>query len=406
MIYHRVGVGLTVTLLSGVLWAADWPSPQNYADAIGSPTDGRFRASAVAGLEEAYLPPIFASSHAANLLRLKSGDVLCVWFSGSWEGNSDVAIVMSRLRAGAQQWSSPQVIDHHPGESYQNPVVFQAADGTLWIFHTTQPAGQGQANAKVLVTKSMDDGKTWSAPAVLFDQPGSFVRQPLVVLPHGRWLLPMYVTPSRGITKGAETNYSIVKISSDQGKHWRTCPIPNSNGYVQPDVVELQADHYVAFFRSRYADAIYKSQSNDGCTWTAPQKTQLPNNNSSIQATKLHDGNLVIAFNNVRATIAKGKPQAAPRKPLSIALSEDQGKTWRWVRDLETGISNARQTAVGQANRNVPGREEYSYPSVIQTADGKIVVAYTYRRFTIKVVRFDESWIKQGTTTGVFSGTQ
>jgi predicted neuraminidase len=125
--------------------------------------------------------------------------------------------MMARLPKGSKRWSEPQRIDHHPGESYQNPVLFQAPNGALWLIHTTQPAGQGQANAKVLVTKSADNGKTWTTPAVLFDQPGAFVRQPLVTMSNGDWMLPMYFTPSKGITKGAETNYSVIKISGDQG---------------------------------------------------------------------------------------------------------------------------------------------------------------------------------------------
>jgi predicted neuraminidase len=401
-------------LIFGLIVVAPlWVASQTASDAqtvpvnlkpVGSPVDGRFRASALPGLEETYLTPEFASSHAANLLLLKSGDLLCVWFSGSREGDSNVGIMMARLPKGSNQWSEPQRIDHHPGESYQNPVVFQAPNGALWLIHTTQPAGQGQANARVLLTKSADDGKTWTTPAVLFDQPGAFVRQPLVTMSNGDWMLPMYFTPSKGITNGAETNYSVVKISGDQGAHWKDCAIPESNGYVQPSVVRPQDGRYLAFFRSRYADYIYKSASSDGCTWTVPQKTQLPNNNSSIQVAKLTNGHLVIAFNNVRAVVTKGKPQTGPRKPLSVALSEDGGETWGWVRDLETGIPRAGELLPDPIKTEKPGREEYSYPSILQAADGKINVAYTYRRLTIKIVRFDESWLKTGTTTGTFTG--
>jgi predicted neuraminidase len=394
-------IALAVTAISPCA-AANTENPPDYSKALGTPADGRFRASGVPGLEEAYLAPEFPSSHAANLLRLKSGDLLCVWFSGSWEGSSDVGIMLSRLRKGSNQWSKPRRIDHHEGQSYQNPVIFQAPDGALWIFHTTQGAGQGQANANVLVTKSTDDGKTWSAPAVLFSKPGAFVRQPLVVMPDGDWLLPMYFTPSRGITKGAESNYPVMKISADHGAHWKTCAVPDANGYVQPSVVRVD-DHYVAFFRSRFADYIYKSTSKDGCTWAPPHKTKLPNNNSSIQVTKLADGHLVIAFNNVGSVTVKGKPKAGPRKPLTVALSEDGGNTWSGVRDLETGRPGVQMPA-DPLKKDRPGREAYSYPSILQAADGRIVVAYTYRRLTIKVVRFDEDWIRKGTTTGTFKG--
>jgi predicted neuraminidase len=363
----------------------------------GFPADGKYRPSSLPGVEEAYLTPVFASSHAANLLELKNGDLMCVWFSGTWEGNSDVAIMLARLPRGSSQWSNPRVVDHRIGESYQNPVLFEAPDGTLWIFHTTQPAGEGQANAKVMVTRSQDGGAHWSAPSILFDTPGAFVRQPLLAMPNGDWLLPMYVTPSRGITAGAETNYSVVKISADRGMHWRDCPVPESNGYVQPSVVRVSGG-YIAFFRSRFADFIYRSASQDGCAWTPPRKTQLLNNNASIQVEMLANGHLVMAFNNVGSVASDGKPKAGPRKPLSVALSKDNGTTWGWLRDLEAGPVAPEPGK--DPNRREPGREEYSYPSVTQSSDGKINVAFTYRRYTIKAVRFDEKWIEGGSTVG------
>jgi predicted neuraminidase len=44
------------------------------------------------------------------------------------------------------------------------------------------------------------------------------------------------------------------------------------------------------------------------------------------------------------------------------------------------------------------------YPSLPEDAQGKINVAYSYNRKTIKVVRFDEEWITQGHTQGKFKG--
>ncbi len=185
-----------------------------------SQLDGLFRASSTAGMEEAYLGKLFRISHAANLVKLKNGDLLCFWFSGAGEGESNVAIVMSRLANGSEQWSRTSEIDHQAGRSFQNPVGFQLPDGNLWLLHTSQPAGEGQTNAQVLYLTSNDFGQTWSVPLPLFTQPGSFVRQPPILLSEKNWLLPMYYTPSRTITEGAESHYSVVKITNDSGKHW------------------------------------------------------------------------------------------------------------------------------------------------------------------------------------------
>src|SRR5690242_9111794 len=169
-----------------------------YSKDIGAPTDGRLRPTRYRGVEEAYLPAIEPSSHAANLLVLKNGDLLCFWFTGTWEGQSGVGIAVSRLAHGSQQWSTPMLIDSKAGVSYQNPVPFQAPDGTVWLLHSEQGANKGETQSKVLVVKSKDNGKTWSQPQVLFSEPGSFTRHPIVVMPDGGWLLPMYMAVGKG----------------------------------------------------------------------------------------------------------------------------------------------------------------------------------------------------------------
>ena len=79
--------------------------------------------------------------------------------------------------------------------------------------------------------------------------------------------------------------------------------MPGSLGCVHMNIVPAaNGQSLLAFFRSRWADHIYRTQSDDGGrTWQTPQPTQLPNNNSSIQLTRLMNGHLAIVFNNVRA---------------------------------------------------------------------------------------------------------
>ena len=354
--------------------------------------DGTFRASTLKGMEEAYIPTLYASSHAANLLQLKNGDILCFWFSGEGEGHFN-AIVMSRLPKGSRQWSAPVQVAHQNHRSFQNPVAFQLPSGDIWLLHTSQVAGQWQAKAQVQFLVSSDAGNSWSTAKTLFGKPGSFTRQPPVLLSEKHWLLPIYYTPSRSITDGAESNYSAVEVTSDGGRHWKECLIPHSGGLVQQSIVRISQRRFLGFFRSRYADFIYESTSDDGCAWTPPAPTPLPNNNSSIQATRLKGGSVVLVFNDRSAGAVRDKPRTAPRTPLSIALSTDSGKTWPRIRDIEIGLP------VGNDDER-PKSEEYSYPSVLQDSEGRIEVAYTYCRQTIKVVRIDEDWIKADGTNG------
>jgi predicted neuraminidase len=359
----------------------------------------------LSGSKSAMLPTLFPSSHAANLLVRRNGDILCFSFSGTREGDSNVAIVVSRLPKGSQTWDSAVLVDREDGKSYQNPVPIEDTKGRIWLFNTSQSAGKGQADSQVLKVYSDDGGKTWSKQEVLFGKAGSYLRQPAVAGEDGELLLPIYYSTSEGITHGAETNYSVVEITQDAGKTWRECPVPESGGLVQMNIIKLRPTNYVAFFRSRYADFIYRSTSSNGCDWSRPGRTVLPNNNASIQAVGLRNGDIVIAFDNTRGKSTEHKPQTGPRAPLSVAISPDAGITWTAVRDLEIPDRDANSALNSPGTGNTiefPGKEEYSYPSIIQTPAGQILVAYTYRRLAIKAVIFEESWITQGTTLGIY----
>ncbi|MGC1188108.1 MAG: sialidase family protein [Candidatus Acidiferrales bacterium] len=369
--------------------------------------DGKVRLDGSSGLREAYLPVLFPSSHASNLLLLRNGDLLCAWFSGTREGASGVAILLSRLKHGSDQWSAPVVVDRQEGRSFQNPVLFEAPDGKLWLFHSSQEADRGEANAMILYLTSVDGGTTWSAPKPLFTKPGSFDRQPLVILPNGDWLLPMYyASGGQKLPSGVFPDHPAMQISSNRGATWKEFAVHDAQGLVQPIVLHLHpqrtsrapaAPGFVAFFRSRAADWIYRSTSPDGYNWSAPIRTPLPNNNASIGAAVLKDGRIVMVFNNCNASDAHGPAGKPPRKPLTIALSADAGITWPWVRDIQTG----NEPGAGQAG----GSDEYSYPSIVQSPDESLYLTYTFRRLTVKYVVFDEPWIERGGTIGRYQSS-
>lgn len=107
--------------------------------------------------------------------------------------------------------------------------------------------------------------------------------------------------------------------------------MPESNGRVHANVVELEPGRLAAFMRDREAAYIYRSESLDnGESWTAPTPTPLPNNNSSISALKLQSGRIAVAYNPTCAPKPVPGKAAWPglRCPVAIALSEDGGRTF------------------------------------------------------------------------------
>jgi predicted neuraminidase len=376
---------------------------------------------------DAYLPTSTAQVHAANLMTLGNGDLGCVWFGGTQEGVPDISVWFSRLATGSDTWSAPVQLSDDPTRSEQNPVLFSTPSGELWLLYTAQHAGD-QDSAEVRYRVSPDDGATWGPVRTLFpatDRGGVFVRQPVTVLPSGRWLLPVFhcvTVPGQRWVGDEDT--SAVMVSDDAGASWREVEVPDSTGCVHMSIVPA-GDRLAAFFRSRWADAVYRTWSDDdGETWAAPVPTELPNNNSSIQVTALADRRLAMVLNPTRAGAGTARrlslydeiddegladtqgvvePVPAgeddrrrafwgtPRAPMTLAVSADGGRTWPVRRDLETGDGYCLTN-----NSRDGSNRELSYPSVHQTADGRLHVAFTYHRRAIEHVVVDPSWVDAG----------
>jgi hypothetical protein len=49
------------------------------------------------------------------------------------------------------------------------------------------------------------------------------------------------------------------------------------------------------------------------------------------------------------------------------------------------------------------GRDEFSYPSILQVSGGKILIAYTYGREALKTAEFSEDWIEHGHSDGKYN---
>jgi predicted neuraminidase len=361
------------------------------------------------GRFDAYLPSPCIQNHAANLAFLADGTLTCVWFGGTMEGMGDISIYMSRLAPGADRWSEPEKMSDDPAKSEQNPLIFTAPDGRVWLLYTSQTSGD-QDGAVVKCRISEDGGKAFAPAYVLCDLPGTFVRQQIVVNRSGDWLLPVFRCISLpGQRWSGDADTAGVLISRDGGKTWQMREVADSLGAVHMNILPLDGDRMVAFFRDRYSENVRASLSPDqGESWSAPEPTNLPNNNSSIQAAALKDRRIAMVYNHSNAASSDARRQSlydeidsdktasveaseapaqkavwgVPRAPLSLAVSADEGRSFERKLDFDTGdgycLSNNSKDMLNR---------EFSYPSIVQGSDGVLHVAYTYYRRAIKYVR-------------------
>jgi predicted neuraminidase len=238
--------------------------------------------------------------------------------------------------------------------------------------------------AVVMLRTSADNGATWSGENTFSPDEGLWCRYPIKELSNGDWIFPVYQRTTEHVM---ETDYTRMMVSNDRGGTWSEYAIPDGAGKVHASIVELEPGILRAFFRSRFKDCVYMARSGDfGRTWSKPAQTVLPNNNSSITVIKLQNGNLCASYNH----------STNRRVPVTLAISEDGGDTWPYMRHLETGENYCGE-------KNVRFNKSYGYPLVYQTRDGRLHVVYSYANsmHPIKYVRLTEQWIRGAVSTRI-----
>lgn len=366
------------------------------------------------GRLEAFLPSPVVQNHAAFLAALPGGSLACAWFGGTIEGASDISIRISTLAPGAAQWRAPLQASGDPARSEQNPVIFVDPDGGVALVHTAQPAGNQDECLLRWRTLDLAGGQLSAGPARELGLPrGSFVRAPIAVRDDGAWMMPLFRCvglPGRRWTGSHDT--SALAVSRDRGESWQLTEIPGSVGSVHMTLVPLGGGRLAAFYRRRQADLVHRSDSADGGrSWSAPQPTDVPNNNSSIAAIRLSDGRIALLCNPSSAATSPdrrrslydelgegdARPDAeggcspiwgVPRAPLALCVSEDGGRSFPLRRIVEDGPGTCL------TNNSLDGRNsELSYPALLEAPDGALHLAFTRHRRAIQYVRLALGWI-------------
>jgi predicted neuraminidase len=330
----------------------------------------------------------FGQCHASTIVPLAGGDLLVAFFAGTREGEGDTAIWTARRRDG--KWDDVRCAMEEPGVPHWNPVLHAEGDD-VWLFYKV---GATVHNWITRWARSRDGGRSWSTPSALVPgdaSPRGPVKNKLVVMSNGEWLAP-------GSVETASTWDAFVDASADRGRRWRQYPIPITHeqpgrtrgdgpvwsglatnalwennvdtvfawdGVIQPTLWESKSGTVHALMRSTRG-RIFRSDSSDyGRTWCPAYATQLPNNNSGIDAVRVDGGRIVLVHNPVEGNWGQ-------RYPLSLTVSHDDGAHWHRLLDLEAEAG------------------EFSYPAVIAQGN-RLHVTWTWNRRTIayRCVSFD-----------------
>ena len=366
-------------------------------------------------IQSAFIFPLQGKHvHSSCLTELPNGDLLACWFEGSGERHAnDVVINGARLKKGETVWSAPFLLADTPGNPDCNPILFvdhQKRLHLVWLVVVANRWETSILKTRISTDYLKDRAPNWSWQDIILLQPGEAFEKtveakfkesnspemawaeyaPLyekmiveaahdpvkrqlgwmgrikpLQLDDDRILMPLY---SDGF------NLSLVAISDDNGDNWKASLPLVGRGNIQPTLLQKQNGEIVAYMRDN-GDApgrIFTATSDDnGYSWTAASKTNIPNPGSSVDALVLTDGSWLLICNDLE----KGRNQ------LSLYRSVDEGENWTKVYTLE----NLQDKKGG-----------FSYPSTIQTKDGSVQISYSYSvegSNTIKHVCIPPNWL-------------
>lgn len=318
--------------------------------------------------------PTGAYKHPSSITELDDGALLLAYYGGGGEYETATAVYGSRLERGSSNWTKPVVLASNPMYSMGNPVIWQAPDNRVWLFFVVRP-GATWSTSRIGAKVSDDRGVTWSDAFMVTWDEGTMVRSRPIVLSDGDYLLPIYhETGADTEMTGADTSSLFLRFDPGTGEWSRSNQVFSRMGNLQAGVVELEPGHLLALSR-RGGDYepgndgyVVRTESRDGGrTWSAGVETEFPNPNAAVELIKLRSGHLLFVYNH----------SMDERTPLRAVLSEDGGKTWSRQLDLASGAGS------------------FSYPTAIQTRDGRIHVTFTSdERTVIRRAVFGEEDLK------------
>lgn len=347
----------------------------------GGPWKNRSLSSALPHFSQSWVNPLehTPSSHCSVISSLPSGDLMAVWYGGSREGGSDVAVYTSRLSKGSTTWSLPEVavnrvmaqneLDRYI-KKVGNAVIFPDQLGRVWMIYVTVTLG-GWSGCALNLKISHDDGRTWGESRRLTLNPflnlSTLVRSKPIYASDGRIGLPVYHEMAR---KFPQMLWLTPK--EDERLDYRIRSLPWNPGLIQPTLVALADDRVLMLMRDGGEERRLRTAFSDdnGWTWSPAGMSGLPNPDSAVDALRLRDGRILLAYNDAEEG----------RDTLRLALSSDGGKSWNPGAYIERA-----------SNR------EYSYPYLAEDESGRIHLTYTWNRKRIKHVQFNLAWLDTAT---------
>jgi len=256
---------------------------------------------------------------------------------GDLKWSRDINIVIRRSSNNGKTWSEiEKIVDFPLGQSASDPsIIVDQLTNEIFLFYNYMDLDKEKDVYYLHVTKSADNGKTWSKPEDITHQ-----------IAKQEWHTDFkFITSGRGIqTQNGTLLHCMVNLnnglhvfgSKDHGKSWFFIDTPVSPAD-ESKIVELANGDWMINARANKTGMRYVHLSNDeGKTWetkAAPNLIDPGCNASIIRYTSIEDG-----YKKNRLLFSNAKSEKG-RVNMTVRISYDEGKTWSEGKTIYKGES-------------------------------------------------------------------
>ncbi|TVP98319.1 MAG: hypothetical protein EA381_12700 [Planctomycetaceae bacterium] len=276
-----------------------------------------------------------------SVIALTNGSLLYATTEFSMGGSdaSQASIVGRVSPDGGRTWGPSRRLQENVGEQNVMSVTLRRMGR---VTDTVRPLAMfymvknSPRDLQLFLKLSDDEGEQFGDPIRVTTTPGYHVvnNDRITRLSTGRWLAPVASTDDVAVT-----NHFVCRcfLSDDEGQTWRPgtgeVDYPQ-RGAMEPEVLELTDGRVLMLFRNQLGHIGSSLSEDGGDTWSEPESfgvraPEAPATLRRIPST----GDLMLIWND---NYQPGAGHGGKRTPLTVAISSDEGQTWRYRRDLET----------------------------------------------------------------------
>ena len=288
--------------------------------------------------------------------------------------HGDVDLGVKRSIDNGRTWNKMQIIADDGSHTMGNPCpVVERQTGTIWLPFC-------RTNKKILIMKSIDDGKTWSDPIDITRQaanpawhwfgtgPGHGIQ-----MSNGRLVIPCWADEK---PKLGAIQLSYVFYSDDRGTTWKVGSPLNANASDECECVELEDGTLYMNARSRQGKKkrAYAFSKDGGQSWSSVKyDPRLPERSCQGSLVRFTDTE---RFKRNRILLALPTNRDA-RTRMTVFLSYDECHNWPVSKLVHEGSS--------------------AYSDLAVTPDSHVLLLYEAENYSkITLARFNIEWLTDG----------